>query len=243
MNRVIQHFSARTLPLSITYRCAQRIVSCANNYVPQLQAAPGAPDGSVRAISIDDVERYVQPGDFILSRNNVALAKMAVQLQMAGLPFRQLGSKLAGELCDLIRKSKTHTTDNMRLWLDRYLEVKLAAFDDDDVAVHALDGLIDRIDTIKAIALGYNLVREVIDEIKAIYANNSNKDAVILSTVHKAKGKEASRVFILWHTFLQRPGTEETNIAYVAITRAKQELFFVLDPKAKRTAPIPHADR
>ncbi len=61
-----------------------------------------------------------------------------------------------------------------------------------------------------------------------------------LSTVHKAKGLEADTVFLLQNTFqryqnrLDRDGNkvpvprEELNIEYVAITRARKRLFWVI---------------
>src|SRR5262249_30424846 len=63
----------------------------------------------------------------------------------------------------------------------------------------------------------------------------TNEDATtILSTVHKAKGLEADRVYLLKQTFarhkpreswMTKPiDSEELNCEYVAITRAKHEL-------------------
>jgi superfamily I DNA/RNA helicase len=50
---------------------------------------------------------------------------------------------------------------------------------------------------------------------------------VVLSTVHKAKGLEWERVFMLKHTFGRWEGREEDNIMYVAITRSKSALMMV----------------
>ena len=46
------------------------------------------------------------------------------------------------------------------------------------------------------------------------------------SSVHKSKGLEAPKVFILADT-LRDTNDEERNIQYVAITRAIQELVYV----------------
>ena len=50
--------------------------------------------------------------------------------------------------------------------------------------------------------------------------------SVMCSTVHKAKGLEADRVWILEDT-LKSGGLEEENIRYVAYTRARKELCLV----------------
>jgi len=55
---------------------------------------------------------------------------------------------------------------------------------------------------------------------------------IVLSTIHKAKGLEANRVFIVRPDLLPLPHAhgwqlaQEKNLIYVAITRAKTELIY-----------------
>ena len=44
----INKLGAKTLPLSVTYRCPKRVVSLAQEIVPDIMASPGAKDGTVR---------------------------------------------------------------------------------------------------------------------------------------------------------------------------------------------------
>ena len=53
---------------------------------------------------------------------------------------------------------------------------------------------------------------------------------IIASTVHKVKGLERKRVFMLQGTF-SRKTQENRNIEYVAITRAQEELYLVVKDK------------
>jgi superfamily I DNA/RNA helicase len=75
-------------------------------------------------------------------------------------------------------------------------------------------------------------VRQKIDE---LFNDTDEKNIVILSTVHRAKGLEREDVFLLKWTFrawfdkmhlLDKPN-EECNIAYVGATRSKNRLFVV----------------
>ncbi len=55
-----------------------------------------------------------------------------------------------------------------------------------------------------------------------------SKPAVTLSAVHRAKGLEWDRTFLLEGTFRRERGGEEANVWYTAVTRAKRELVWVV---------------
>jgi superfamily I DNA/RNA helicase len=77
--------------------------------------------------------------------------------------------------------------------------------------------------------------RELKSYISRIFSDDKIENAVTLSTAHKAKGLEANRVIILLPNklplkFPQQQEwqlTQEMNLKYVAITRARKELIFV----------------
>ena len=74
----------------------------------------------------------------------------------------------------------------------------------------------------------------IIEEIKRVFDGNEEGE-IMLSTVHKAKGLEADNVYILATNRMPHPlgGLEENHICYVAITRAKKNLFYV-GPKPQK---------
>lgn len=77
--------------------------------------------------------------------------------------------------------------------------------------------------------------------IDGLFAGDNERGAIILSTVHRAKGLEERRVFILrpsklplvWPKQTPEEYTQEENLRYVALTRAKEALYFV-EEDAKR---------
>jgi superfamily I DNA/RNA helicase len=79
-------------------------------------------------------------------------------------------------------------------------------------------------------------VDEVIQKIESIFTDDKTTPGIMLSSVHKSKGLEARRVFILLPEEAPMPhpmsktswGREqEMNLKYVAITRAIEELVWV----------------
>ena len=70
-------------------------------------------------------------------------------------------------------------------------------------------------------------IQNFIEEIKKVFDGKDHGD-IMLSTVHKAKGLEADNVYILATERMPHPlgNNEENNICYVAITRAKKNLFY-----------------
>ena len=95
----------------------------------------------------------------------------------------------------------------------------------------------DQAETLRVLAEGVASVRELETRIEALFTDDGlgAQNVITCSSVHKAKGLEADRVFVLRDTLsgfgkkLPTPAQlrEEANIEYVAITRAKSVLAWV----------------
>ena len=85
----------------------------------------------------------------------------------------------------------------------------------------------DKRDCIMIFVKKATTVGGIIEEIKRVFDGNDEGE-IMLSTVHKAKGLEADNVYILATERMPHPygSLEENNICYVAITRAKKNLFY-----------------
>lgn len=90
---------------------------------------------------------------------------------------------------------------------------------------------------------GCNSLKEFTEKIKSVFSDE-DESPVILSTIHRSKGDESNRVFILTcnalpyyrDDMLDWQLRQERNIAYVALTRAKQSLVFV--PIGRGDSPV-----
>jgi ATP-dependent exoDNAse (exonuclease V) beta subunit len=84
----------------------------------------------------------------------------------------------------------------------------------------------DNVDTIATLAETVGSVDELTRKLDMLFNDETGAASVMCSTVHKAKGLEADRVWVLEETF-KRGGIEEENLRYVAYTRARKELCLV----------------
>lgn len=71
---------------------------------------------------------------------------------------------------------------------------------------------------------------EIRARIDALFADKDDHGRIICTTVHKAKGLERRRAFVMIDTFKLSRGTEEQNLYYVAVTRAQESLVLVSSP-------------
>lgn len=258
MDRLKRRFQMRELPLSVSYRCPVAVVQHARQWVPQIEWRDSAEDGVVFPegtdwqgqcdIARDGISKWrglhdFQPGDAVLCRLTrplVAAAFTLIRNRIAGVHV--LGRDIGKGLVDIVKKAKSlqaATIEEFDRWLEDYEHRESTRLG--NRGKHAQAGLLgDKCDTIRVFMehLGEGeRVPRLIAEVERLFvdANGEQARMITLSTVHKAKGGQWPRVFILdagetmpcrW----ARAGWEmdqEANIAYVAATRAMHELRYI----------------
>jgi superfamily I DNA/RNA helicase len=224
IDNIVERLGSKRMPLSVTYRCAKNIVELAQTLVPEIEAAPNAEEGSVTEIPVNQMENLVKPGDFILSRVNAPLIKWCLALLKARVPANIQGRDMGQQLSSLIKKSSSKTVAGFLSWLEEYEDTEVAR-----LANIRRDSSIvsDKAECLRVLCDGAKTLDEVKDNINHLFKDGDDKDRVILSSTHKAKGLERDRVFMLKDTYKVGKGIEENNLAYVAYTRARRELFLV----------------
>jgi DNA helicase-2/ATP-dependent DNA helicase PcrA len=233
-SRLVGATNAKTLPLSISYRCARSIVQTAREACPDIEWAPDAPGGEVQAVHYHELTAGAVPGDFVLSRTNAPLIRICLDLLRRQIPATIAGRDIAKQLRAIIDASKASAVLDLRLWLRQHVS--------DERAVHLPEHperyarVLDQVACVEALSEGCRHVREVKRRLDQLFSDDSPDSMVVCSSVHKAKGLERDRVWIIHDTFgFHRPQvwhdkTEERNIWYVAVTRARRNLYFVATP-------------
>jgi superfamily I DNA/RNA helicase len=228
LDRLKTELQAGELGLKTTYRCGHRIVDEAQ-LVPDFLAGPNNPEGLITSLPEGKLVDTADLGDFILSRLNAPLVATAMSLLRAGKRTRVAGRDIGAGLKALVkrvsRSSRTVPEFLARLAAWEKKEVGRAEKAGKEGRVEAIH---DQAEMLRNLADGVKNVAEIEARIDALFTDDGLGQAGLItcSSVHRAKGLEARRVFVLAGT-LKDHNVEELNIQYVAITRAKEELVWV----------------
>jgi superfamily I DNA/RNA helicase len=201
-----------------------------------LPVADGA-DGTVS--TVDELPFEFRPTDAILCRTNAPLVETAYALIRRGVACKVEGREIGTGLIKMIDRWKRITTitaflDKLQDWRERETQKAIAKGKDSKV-----DEINDRADTLVAIcdavrARKLHSLEDVRAFIRDLFADNVT-GVLTLCSQHRSKGREWPRVFILdfakrrYSKYDTQPWQirQADNLAYVAITRAKEELVFV----------------
>lgn len=230
----MQSLDAPIMKLPVCYRCARSIVELAQELVSDIEPWEDAVEGEAHLLSYGDpAENYetavdmVQPEDVVLSRTNAPLFRMCLRLIRDGKPARILGRPLGEMLKTIVKRSKARTTDELIEYQERQASYEINRLKQEGKDFSHVEDLTECIRYLSQAAASIDKVKQIIDE---MFTENTGKPRILLSTVHRFKGQEAPRVYLLLSTFRWRPGQEEANIVYVATTRAKRSLVLVGEP-------------
>lgn len=229
------------LPLSICYRCDRNIIAAAQAIVPQIQWRDDAPDGEV---NLDAKLEDVVDGDMILCRVTSPLVRLCMKYisekKKAYVKGRDIGVNLINMIENTEKKKIEDAIADMHRDLNKLIGKLIGTHtvtDQQEAEEHPRYVVQkDMVDSIEAISEGMSKSSEVIDRIKSIFADDS-VEGICLSTIHKSKGLENNRVFIIREDKMPLKGCmkiewmrdQEWNLVYVALTRAKHYLGYIRD--------------
>lgn len=217
--------NGKSLSLPICYRCPVKVLKEAQKIVPTIEPRPHAPEGFVQHSDYSEMYKKVKPGDFIVSRSNAPLVKIAMTLIKKRMPCKILGKDIGDNLLNFLNKTKTIEKLKNRIEKWKTKETMRLLEKGKDASQIA-----DKAECLFALMEGCTEISQVRDNIKNLFDNVADNKKIILSTVHQCKGLESPVVWMIYSTF-NEGNQSEKNIKYTAITRSMQELYFVMGKK------------
>lgn len=249
---IIKQYNCTTLPLTYSFRCPQSVVRYVQRWVSHIQAAPDAPEGLSPldpggVIADTDLwKQELNTTDAILCRNNAPLVDLFFQCIVQNIPAHIEGKDIGADLVKMLKKfPNVKGWDALKKALDKHKtkEVKRLTASGKEEKAGRIADVVEAVLTIMEHMPPTSLVKDIVTKINDMFSDtpDGKKPATLtLTTSHKAKGREWNRVF--WYgrnrwnpsPFARQAWQmdQETNLMYVAGTRARQALIEV-------TVPIP----
>jgi superfamily I DNA/RNA helicase len=247
IDRLIEEFKPKQLPLSICYRCPSSHLDLARRFVPTIQNRPNAPIGHIETVHPDSVVSMVEQGDLLICRFTAPLVSYCLTLIAAGkkamVRGRDIGKQLAamvdGIECKFPGGFEKAITGNV---MPRLTALKEAEKDSEAQSLEDRFGAV--MTCFDAFGRECQSKAEFVERIQGLFCGDDDRPPIILATIHRSKGDEADRVFILGSNFLpythrsvhEWQAKQERNLTYVALTRSKSDLFLV--PMGKSDAIV-----
>ncbi len=226
--------NTKVLPLSVCYRCPQSVVELAQEIVPQIESSLDSPEGEVREGTIYEI----RSGDWVLCRNVRPLILLCVDLLSRGKRAHVKGAEIGKAIILLLKRTNEKTYKGalkkmMAMLLEVKNELKSRGVQVPEQHPKYIT-LKERISVVMFLSKGNKNVDQIVTQLERIF--KQDKKGIQLSTIHKAKGLENDRVFLICPELLPskyatQPWqlTQEMNLKYVAYTRAKKSFIIVTD--------------
>lgn len=240
-------FGAEWMPLTVTYRCPKQVVNVAREFVSHITAADTAPEGFYAEQPFEALIDQLRPGDAVLCRYNKYLVNLCFKLIREGKSARIEGRAIGANLIALVNKWKASNLEKIAervvAWKER--EVAKAEAKKQDAKA---DQIRDRAETVlvlieRAMEQGATTKADLIKMISDLFDDRvvENKRMITLCSVHRSKGLEWPRVFVLGLNELmgrecrqQWQTEQEVNLQYVAVTRSQELLVNVTGVKEEK---------
>ena len=245
-----RRFNLIEIDMSYTYRCGKNIVNYIvdNGYHNNFVAYEKNSQGYVEHIKQASLVWKLQAGDLVVSRMNAPLVRLCVSLYLHKKPAKIRGR--ADLFCELINMLKPYyETQNdwdgqegFNNW-NQATNKKIQELKDNGQESLA-EILADKAECICILMndIGDKCSSFAMFEksVKELFTDESD-GGIILSSIHRAKGDEADTVYVLGYSNLPYTNKavsdwelqQEENLLYVALSRAKNNLFLVDSPLFK----------
>lgn len=259
-NQIPKMFApVETFDLPICYRCAKSHLSRVNReYGIPILPCDDAPMGFVKTIDKNKISEYAKAGDMVISRKNKWIAEVVLDLARNGTPIFIEDKDMVAAIKRQILSSKCTSVGALKKFLQKVISnynkklfeivsknVREGGHEEEHLeAVTETNSKIDNTSFLLEILEGYlehhassDSVSKFSNFIDKLLNTTPSPNCVRLCSIHKAKGLEATNVFVLNEAKInydfrnsKEQNIQEKNLSYIATTRAKEGLYLVKEP-------------
>ena len=259
-NQIPKMFApVETFDLPICYRCAKSHLSRVNReYGIPILPCDDAPMGFVKTIDKNKISEYAKAGDMVISRKNKWIAEVVLDLARNGTPIFIEDKEMVEAIKRQILSSKCTSVGTLEKFLQKVISnynkklfeivsknAREGGHEEEHLeAVAEANSKIDNTSFLLEILEGYlenhassDSVSKFSNFIDKLLNTTPSPNCVRLCSIHKAKGLEATNVFVLNEAKInydfrnsKEQNIQEKNLSYIATTRAKEGLYLVKEP-------------
>ena len=264
-NQIPKMFApVETFDLPICYRCAKSHLSRVNReYGIPILPCDNAPMGFVKTIDKNKISEYAKAGDMVISRKNKWIAEVVRDLARNGTPIFIEDKEMVEAIKRQILSSKCTSVGTLEKFLQKVISnynkklfeivsknVREGGHEEERLeAVAETNSKIDNTSFLLEILEGYlenhassDSISKCSNFIDKLLNTTPSPNCVRLCSIHKAKGLEATNVFVLNEAKInydfrnsKEQNIQEKNLSYIATTRAKEGLYLVKEPSKTTT--------
>ncbi len=182
-------------------------------------------DDLVMPITSDVLSKNLEGSIAILTRENIQALNIYTQLTKNGINAKLLQAEVNYRLYDLYELRRFQSYFNGDIITDEEWELGIIKFKENFRKSSLLNSCLKLLNDFREV----NEILYVSDLTQFLYESKeedfyqNEKNEVVVSTMHQSKGKEFDNVFI--YNNARTLNQEESRLLYVAMTRAKNNLF------------------
>lgn len=244
-NQISERFNTIIMPLTYCYRCPENHLEIVREWVPDIVCGKDDINGSVIRTTFHEMNKQYKPGMVVLSRFNTPLIELGIQLISQGIPVYMSNKDITQSYVSLLDSVKHMGMEEASLILQERKEKELNRVrKSQSKGTRKLKNITDRYDGVMFLIETFIETKPNIYSIITFLQDLQKKpqnESVNLNTIHSFKGGEADTIVVLDSDNMPYFGlcstdwelNMEENIAYVAHTRSRKNMYLVNKKKEK----------
>lgn len=222
------------LPLSICYRCDSSIIAKANSIYNVMEGKSDVQEGVIeQKANFDDIEEDC----LVICRNVKPLLEVYFHLITKGLKCSIKGKDIGKGLVDLLNECNGLTFDEIVVSLQLKTQNKLTEYLNRGISNPSryppFISFQEKSMSLQIILEHTQTKTKALEMLNTVFSDG-HQGGITLSTIHKAKGLEANTVYFVdrknipsEYAVTEDALKQEKNLLYVAMTRAKHNLYYI----------------